>query len=70
MACNSDFIEFVYSQIAGSDEVHSCKMFGNYVIYITDKPVMNVLKMIQKNELIHLYRTWNSQIGSKDLKKA
>ena len=23
MACNSDFIEFVYSQIAGSDEVHS-----------------------------------------------
>ena len=51
MACNSDFIEFVYSQIAGSDEVHSCKMFGDYVIYINEKPVMNVLKMIQKNEL-------------------
>ena len=46
------------------------KMFGDYVIYVNGKPVMNVLKMTQKNEIRHLYRIWNSQIGSKDLKKA
>jgi len=38
MACNSEFIEFVCSQIADIDEVRSRKMFGDYVIYVDEKP--------------------------------
>ena len=40
MACNSDFIEFVCSQIADAGEIRFRKMFGDYVIYVNEKPVI------------------------------
>lgn len=40
MACTSDFIEFVCSQIAEVGIVRYRKMFGDYMIYVNEKPVI------------------------------
>lgn len=42
MATPTDFIEFVCSQIAAAGEVRSRKMFGDYVVYLDEKPVITV----------------------------
>lgn len=42
MATDADFIEYVCSQISAAGEVRSRKMFGDYVVYLDDKPVMTV----------------------------
>ena len=40
MACTIEFIEFVCMQLAEAGEVRSRKMFGDYMIYINEKPVV------------------------------
>lgn len=40
MACSLDFIEFVCQQIAPAGEIRYRKMFGEYVIYANEKPVI------------------------------
>jgi len=40
MACSLDFIEFVSSQIATAGTVRYRKMFGEYMIYVDEKPVI------------------------------
>ena len=40
MACNLEFVGFVCSQIADAGEVRSREMFGDYVIYVNEKPVV------------------------------
>jgi|GEM_PF-170067 len=42
MACSLDFIEFVSSQIATAGTVRYRKMFGEYMIYVDEKPVIIV----------------------------
>lgn len=42
MACTTDFIDFVCSQLRQAGEVRSRKMFGDYVIFLK-----------RKNELIN-----------------
>jgi TfoX/Sxy family transcriptional regulator of competence genes len=42
MACTPDFIEYICEQIAGTGEIRSKKMFGEYMIYVNDKPVLLV----------------------------
>lgn len=40
MASNIDFIEFVCSQLEGIGTIRHRKMFGEYMIYINEKPVV------------------------------
>lgn len=42
MACSLDFIEFVSSQIAAAGTVRCRKMFGGYIVYVDEKPVIIV----------------------------
>lgn len=42
MATSVDFIEFVCDQVDGTGVVRSKKMFGEYMVYIDDKPVLLV----------------------------
>lgn len=42
MACSLDFIEFVSSQIATAGTVRCRKMFGGYIVYVDEKPVIIV----------------------------
>ena len=42
MATTQDFIEYVCEQIAGVGNVRHRKMFGEYMIYVNDKPVLLV----------------------------
>ena len=42
MASDQDFIEFVCDQIAGCGAIRSRKMFGEYMVYVNDKPVLLV----------------------------
>ncbi len=42
MATSIDYIEFVCDQIAGSGAIRYKKMFGEYIVYINDKPILLV----------------------------
>ncbi len=40
MACSNDYIEFVCTQIERIGVVRARKMFGDYCIYIDEKPIL------------------------------
>lgn len=40
MACTSDYIDFVCSQLEGVGTIRTRKMFGDWCIYIDEKPVV------------------------------
>lgn len=40
MACNLDFVKFVCEQIESCGLVRYRKMFGDYMVYVNDKPVL------------------------------
>jgi hypothetical protein len=42
MATSEDFIEFVCDQLAGMGAVRSRKMFGEYMVYVNNKPLLLV----------------------------
>lgn len=42
MATTQEFIEFVCGQAAGTGCVRYRKMFGEYMVYVNDKPVLLV----------------------------
>lgn len=42
MATTADFIEFVLEQLDGIGAVRAKKMFGEYMVYLNDKPVLLV----------------------------
>ena len=55
MACSLDFIEFVSSQIATAGTVRYRKMFGEYMVYVDEKPVIIVcdnIPYIKEHEAI------------------
>jgi len=42
MATTVDFIEYVCGQVTGVYDVRYKKMFGEYMVYINDKPILLV----------------------------
>ena len=42
MATSNEYIAFVCDSIRGFGEVRSRKMFGDYIVYIDDKPLLTV----------------------------
>lgn len=40
MACSKEFIDFVCSQLDGAGAIRARKMFGDYCIYVDEKPVI------------------------------
>lgn len=42
MATSVDFIEYVCGQIEGTGDVRYRKMFGEYMVYVNDKPILLV----------------------------
>jgi len=42
MATSVDYIEYVCEQIQGTGDVRYRKMFGEYMVYVNDKPVLLV----------------------------
>lgn len=42
MATSVDYIEFVCDQIRGTGEIRYKKMFGEYMVYVNEKPVLLV----------------------------
>ncbi|MGL4484504.1 MAG: TfoX/Sxy family protein [Anaerovoracaceae bacterium] len=42
MATNIDFVEYICEQIAGVGAVRNKKMFGEYMVYVNDKPILLV----------------------------
>jgi len=42
MATTLDFVEFICDQIRGSGTVRYRKMFGEYMVYVNDKPILLV----------------------------
>lgn len=42
MATTADYIEFVCGQICGAGDIRYRKMFGEYMVYVNDKPVLTV----------------------------
>ena len=42
MATTVDFVEFVCAQVEGTGDVRYRKMFGEYMVYINNKPILLV----------------------------
>lgn len=42
MATSVDYIEYVCDQIRGVGEIRYKKMFGEYMVYVNDKPILLV----------------------------
>ncbi|MBP3888915.1 MAG: TfoX/Sxy family protein [Cellulosilyticum sp.] len=42
MATTAEYIEFVCEQIQGVGEIRYKKMFGEYMVYVNDKPILLV----------------------------
>jgi TfoX/Sxy family transcriptional regulator of competence genes len=42
MGTSADFIQYVCDQIAGVGELRPRKMFGEYMVYVNDKPILLV----------------------------
>lgn len=42
MATTADYMEYVMDQLRGFDGVHSRKMFGEYMVYLNEKPILLV----------------------------
>lgn len=42
MATTKEYIEYVCAQIAGTGEIRYRKMFGEFMVYVDDKPVVIV----------------------------
>lgn len=42
MATSVDFIEYVVEQIRGTGLIRYRKMFGEYMVYVNDKPILLV----------------------------
>ncbi|MCE5342173.1 MAG: TfoX/Sxy family protein [Eubacteriales bacterium] len=42
MASTLEYIQYVCEQLAGSGEVRYRKMFGEYMVYVNDKPLLLV----------------------------
>ena len=40
MACTTDYIDFICSQLEGVGVIRSKKMFGDWMIYIDEKPII------------------------------
>jgi TfoX/Sxy family transcriptional regulator of competence genes len=58
MASDADFMNYVVEQIEGIGEIRTKKMFGEYCIYLNDKPVLwiadNVV-MVKKLDCVKEY---------------
>lgn len=55
MACTLEFIDFVCSQLEGVGLIRSRKMFGDYCIYVDEKPIIlacNNIVYIKKHKAI------------------
>lgn len=73
MATSVDFIEFVCDQIHGNYAVRYKKMFGEYMVYVNDKPIflvcnncVYVKKLPQTEELLRDAQTGIPYDGSKE----
>lgn len=42
MATTAEYMEYVCGQLAGTGELRYRKMFGEYMLYVNDKPVLTV----------------------------
>lgn len=42
MATSSEYVTFVCEQIHGYGDVRCRKMFGEYMVYLNDKPIFTV----------------------------
>lgn len=42
MATTTEYMEFVCGQIAGTGSIRYRKMFGEYMVYVNDKPILLV----------------------------
>lgn len=56
MATSIDYIEYVCEQIRGVGEIRYKKMFGEYMVYVNDKPVIIVCDNNTFVKKIRLYR--------------
>ncbi len=56
MATSVEYIEFVCEQIKGVGEIRYKKMFGEYMVYVNDKPVLLVCDntvFVKELDVIH-----------------
>lgn len=60
MATTEDYIQFVCEQISGVGDIRYKKMFGEYMVYVNNKPVIivcnNIAYVKEKEEIADLVK--------------
>ena len=60
MATNLEFVEYVCDQIDGVGAVRYKKMFGEYMVYVNEKPIVSIkhweLILILWSGLVNIFR--------------
>ncbi len=59
MSTSKDFVEFVCEQIHGAGEIRYRKMFGEYMVYVNNKPT---LLICDDTVFIKIHESINSQM--------
>jgi TfoX/Sxy family transcriptional regulator of competence genes len=65
MATNQEFIEFVCDQVSDCGVIRSKKMFGEYMVYVNDKPILLVCDntvYVKKLEILEQLMS-NAELG-------
>ena len=73
MATSLDFIAYVCDQIQGTGVIRHRKMFGEYMVYVNDKPILlicdstvYVKELIELQELMQDAETGHPYSGAKE----
>lgn len=73
MATTQEFIEYVCEQISGVGEIRYKKMFGEYMVYINNKPIIivceNIAYVKEKEEIAELMKDADKGLPYKGAKE-
>lgn len=73
MATTQEFIEYVCEQISGVGEIRYKKMFGEYMVYINNKPIIivceNIAYVKEKEEIEELMKDADKGLPYKGAKE-
>ncbi len=70
MACTTDFIDFICSQLEGVGIIRTRKMFGDWMIYIDEKPIIlacdNIcyVKLVDGDDSLYVTVKYNNGYAS------
>ena len=62
MSTSLDFVEYICEQIAGVGQIRYRKMFGEYMVYVNNKPILTLPQFNRLRKLVFSHSCVKLQI--------